>query len=264
MNAIPFAVGVGGKRVAIDLHKDHTILAGATRSGKTVTSYCLLAGVARDPLVAVVGVDPSALTLAPFEDAGQELVVTGTADLPAVEAVLAELVAIMDERIARLRRSGVDHLIPSPELPTIRVVLEEYAGLLAAVEAYDAAAKPADRLKPRIAGHVGRLLREGAKAQVLVFTIIQRPDAALIGGGDRAQYARRISHRLDNRDGVRMLNETADDDVIDHLIAAKSGVGLLNEAGEPLRFFRSVWLEYPTYIAEVQKHYRPKSLRIRK
>lgn len=66
-----FAVGADGSRVRVDFHRDHTILAGATRSGKSVTSYMLLRGAARDPSVCIVGTDVSALLLGPFEDTGQ-------------------------------------------------------------------------------------------------------------------------------------------------------------------------------------------------
>jgi hypothetical protein len=166
----------------------------------------------------------------------------------------------MDRRIALLRHVGVDVLAIEPTLPTILVVNEEFAGLLAALEVSDNVRKPADRLRPKVLAHLGRILREGAKVRVFAFTIIQRPDAAIIGGADRAQYARRITHRLDNGDGVRMLNEGAEHDTIDRLQLAKPGVGLLNEAGEPLRVFRSAYLTYPQYVADVRQHYRPRPI----
>ena len=260
MKPIPFGLDAEGRQVHADLHRAHTILAGATRSGKSSTSYVLLAGVARDRSAVVVGCDPSALLLAPFEDVGQEGLVTGTADLPAVVAVLDRVVRLMDGRIANLRRLGVDQLVPSPSLPTVLVVLEEYAGLLAACDAYDAAQKPGERLKPRVLSSVGRLLREGAKAQVLAFTVLQRPDAAVLGGAERAQYARRITHRLDNADGVRMLNETADGVTVERLMSAAPGVGLLNEAGQPHTFFRSALMGYAAYADQVRTHYRPTTI----
>lgn len=258
--SVPFAFDAHGNRLTADLHRYHTILAGATRSGKSATSYVLLAGASCDPSIAIVGCDPSSLLLAPFEDAGQSQIVTGTRDLPAMAASLEALVQVMDERIAILRALGVDKFAPSPQRPTVLVVMEEYAGTLAACETYDAAQKPADRIKPKVLGAVGRLLREGAKAQIFVFTIIQRPDASILGGADRAQYSRRITHRLDNADGVRMLNEDTDLDTTSRLMSARPGVGLLNEAGEPLRFFKSVLLEYPAFVGYVRSNYRPKAL----
>jgi hypothetical protein len=224
-----------------------------------------LAGVSRNQSIAVVGCDPSSVSLAPFADAttgGDPHIFLGTSDatLLALLEFLVYLLAIMDGRITQLRRAGLDKLRPSPGLPTILLVLEEYAGLLAACDAYDAIRKPGERIKPLILGHIGRILREGAKVQILVWAIIQRPDAAIIGGADRAQFSRRITHRLDNADGVRMLNEDADPDTIQRLMQAKPGIGLLNEAGEPLRFFRSVLIDYPTYAAYVRANYQPKPL----
>ncbi|MCL1898936.1 MAG: hypothetical protein FWG11_00185 [Promicromonosporaceae bacterium] len=208
---IPFAVGVDGSKIAIDPHWGHCITVGATRSGKSCTCYSLLAGVARDQSIAVVGCDPSSVLLGPFADAapdGNPHIFLGTSEatLLAFLEFLAYLLAVMDWRIAKLRRIGRDKLRPSPGLPTVLLVLEEYAGLLAAFDVYDATRKPADRLKPLVLGYIGRLLREGAKVQMLVWCILQRPDAAIIGGADRSQYSRRITHRLDNADGVRMLN----------------------------------------------------------
>jgi DNA segregation ATPase FtsK/SpoIIIE-like protein len=260
MAVVPFGIGTDGAKVYVDLSWASTILAGATRTGKSNTSYVLLGGASRDPATVVCGIDPSSLLLGPFSDAGQPDIVLGTANPAAVAETLERIVQVMDGRIAMLRRLGVDKLVASVEIPTVLVVLEEWAGTLRACKTHDATAKPADRLLPRVEAAVGRLLMEGSKCGVQAFCLIQRADAALLGGDIRAQYARRICHRLDNRDGMVMLLPDVEKDAVDRLMAAKPGVGLLAEAGEPPRWFRSVRIEYGDYLACVRSHYQPRQL----
>ena len=252
-----FAKNAYGEVVSFDAHQFHTIIVGATRSGKSSTAYMMLSAAARDSAVVVCGIDPSGLTLAPFEDNGQDLIATGSHEPARYAEILDNLVALLSARNQRLRLDRADKMTATPETPTVVVVLEEYSGILAACDTHDAGAKPAERLKPRVQGAVGRLLREGAKCQILVWALLQRPDANLIGGGDRAQYARRITHRLDNKDGVVMLNEAATDDQIGKVLTFPTGVGLLNEAGEQYRFFRSAYLPYSEYMQDIGYHYQP-------
>src|SRR5699024_12543066 len=73
------ARGWDGSPVRWRIPGTHTVVAGATRSGKSVFSYVVLSQLARLPFVQVVGVDPSGLLLAPFVDAGAEHLALGTA-----------------------------------------------------------------------------------------------------------------------------------------------------------------------------------------
>lgn len=172
----------------------------------------------------------------------------GTDDaLGAVETV-ERLVHVIDARIKVLLSHGYDK-VPSEWFtrhdPILLVVLEEYASTLEWMKGTDQALKPSERLLPRMTGAVGRLLREGAKAGIRVFTIVQRPEGAVIH--DRARYARRISHRTDNSESMKMLIEGAPPEVMERLKAAQPSVGLLYEAGAPLRFLRAYDLDYQHY-----------------
>jgi len=257
-------IGLGkmasGEIAGFDGHEAaHQIVIGQTRSGKSITNYFLLSQVAFDPLIAVIGLDASGLTLAPFADSGQDFVVTGSADVTHYAVVLENAVALMDYRTVSMRQLGVDNFVPSETAPTVLVLLEEYAGVLAACDAHDASVKPVERIKPRVLGAVGRLLREGAKTQILVWTVIQRPDAAVVGGADRAQYARRVTHRVDSAEAVKMLNESATDADMARVLSFAPGVGLLNEPGRPYRYFRSAYLTYADYVERVKARYIPKN-----
>jgi len=258
VNSGVFGLNEHNEYIAWAPHAHHTLVAGGTGSGKTSTTYAMLAGAASDHTVQIVGVDPSSLLLAPFQEkSGEGLVEVGTRYLGAAALLLERVVDLMDTRTERLSELQVDVWPLAKSHPRILVVLEEYGGLLAACESQDGLADKAQgRLKPRVVRAVGRLLREGRKSGILVFTIIQRPDAQVIGGSDRSQYSRRIAHRLDNSDGVRMLFEHAHSDLAVRLSEAMPGVGYLQEPGTKISQFRSFHVDYRTYLRLVSHRYR--------
>jgi len=57
-----------------------------------------------------------------------------------------------------------------------------------------------------------------------------------------------------------MLNESATDEQITKVLEFPAGVGLLNEAGEPYKFFRAAHLDYAEYVQRIQQHYTPRYL----
>lgn len=244
-HGVAFGVDRMGEPVEFDPCSAHTVLSGATRGGKSATAYSIFAQIADDPCVAVVGVDPSSILLTPFERAGGG-VVTGSSPAALDRAVemFQGVEKEMDERNRRLSLRGLDKVPAdwiSPRLPAIVLVLEEYAGTLSATNKDQRA---------EVVRIVGRVLREGAKSSIHACTVIQRPEAAVLH--DRAQYARRISHRLDNGDSVRMLFEKATPDEVARIMDLRPGEGIIHDAGSPYRVFKSRYLEYPAYVAHVR------------
>lgn len=244
-HGVAFGVDRMGEPVSYDPCSMHTILSGGTRGGKSATAYAILAQVADDPAIAVVGIDPSSILLTPFERAGGG-VVTGSSPAALNRAVeLAQGVEKeMDDRNRRLALRGLDK-VPSdwisPRLPAITLVLEEYGGTLSATS---------KEQRAEIVRIVGRVLREGAKSSIHALTIIQKPEAATVH--DRAQYSRRISHRLDNGDAVRMLFEKATPDEVARIMDLVPGEGIIHDAGSPYRIFKTRYLDYPQYVAHVR------------
>lgn len=235
-----------GVPALFDPQAHHTAVAGATRSGKSVTTYAILADLAALPWVQIVGIDPSSILLAPHAQGRESQFALGTSPAALGQAldVLHRLEGLMDARIAKLAALGIDK-VPTgwrdPRLPTVWLILEEYAGLLAA----------ADKTQTtEVVRVVGRLLREGAKAAIFVLTILQRPEAAVLH--DRAQYSRRIVHRLDNGDSVRMLLEAATPETVARHMDLAPGLSVVHEAGEPYRLVRSDYLDYGPYAAHVR------------
>lgn len=245
---IEFGVDENGSRVAFHPAKLHTVLAGRTRSGKSVTAYRILAECADVPWVRLVGCDPTGILLGPAAAGKPDDFALGTSPqaLEHAVAVLRNIENLMDVRIAKLMELGIDqipaHVYTDPRVGAMIVVLEEYAGLLAAAD------KKAGEEVRRI---VGRLLREGSKAAVHVMTILQRPEAAILH--DRAQYARAIVMAVENADSVKMLLPMSAPEEVERLVSSKAGRGFLMEAGEPLKYFRSDFVEYETYAAIVRE-----------
>lgn len=235
----------------------HTAVAGRTRSGKSVFAYVVLAVAALNEKVRVCGVDPSGILLGPHRVGDDPLVHLGTSDPDAAVAVVERLVKIMDARIQKLMEHGLD-AVPigsvRREFPVHLCVLEEYPGTLAWLEMTDQAKKPAERLAPRMKAAVGRLLREGAKARVLVMTIAQRAEAATLH--DRMQYARKVVFAQDNADSVRMLLDV-EPEVVSRILNLGPGQGITHEAGSEPRFFRSDFVDYETYRGVVMNASQP-------
>ncbi|MFU0804765.1 MAG: hypothetical protein ACFWTS_04585 [Pseudoclavibacter caeni] len=253
---VPDSTGVlaDGRPLAFDWTDPvHTIISGRTGSGKSAGLYGVLLRAAADPRVQVWGVDPGEVTLNPFAAAHPDRFVLGTASGEAVVALLTRLVEIMTDRLARLRRLGVDKVpsqLYSPEIPTILVVLEEWGGTFTAYER---------KVTQQIAALVGRLLREARKTGISVATVLQRPEAALLP--DRAQYGRVLDYALDNADSVRMTMPTASPADIEWLtskIPAGQGLLLDPNLGGPHRF-RSAWLPYEAYTAGVRQLLRQRA-----
>ncbi|MFV0433359.1 MAG: hypothetical protein ACK5LO_05200 [Leucobacter sp.] len=239
-----FGVDEHGQKAMYHPAKLHTVLAGRTRSGKSVTAYKILADAARVPWVRIVGCDPTGILLGPASAGKEEDFALGTspAALAHAEAVLQNVEKLMDSRIDRLMALGVDqvpeHVYTDPRVGAVILVMEEYAGLLAAADK-----KKSEEIR-RI---VGRVLREGSKAAIHLMTILQRPEAAVLH--DRAQYARAVVMAVENGDSVRMLLPMATPEETEKLVSAAPGRGFLMEAGSPLRFFRSDYCTYEQYAA---------------
>jgi len=254
MHAPTVGVDVNGRDFAWDhFAAMHSCLAGATRSGKSVLAYAVLAAAARDPRIRVVGVDPSGLLLAPHRRGGDDsLVHLGTADPESACQVVERLVRLMDERIRLLLERGLDSVpreVHRSSFALFVITFEELPAIMSWLASVDQSRKVGERYKPRMELAMGRLLRESAKAGMRVFTIIQRAEAATLP--ERSQYARRVSMRVDNRASVELLMEVATSEDVDRIMGFRPGQGVVHEAGEPLRYFRADFLEYGDYRTSV-------------
>ncbi len=85
----------------------------------------------------VAGVDPSGITLRPFDGTRHERwQACGLASLDAIEKTLTDLVAEVDHRLEAMPR-GLDILPIGPNAPLVLAVLEEGPATLRALDAAD-------------------------------------------------------------------------------------------------------------------------------
>jgi len=244
-----------GGDLSLNLFEHHTAVQGQNRSGKSAFVYGLLANCAANPLLLVVGCDPSSLTLAPFRDAPHpEWRGLGTMDMATHSKALVLIVAEMDRRLSLLlamRRDKLNSTDLSPSLPHVLVVLEEFAGLVISATASDRqlGAKPNERVSASIEASVTRLLQEGAKVSITVLTVLQRAEASVLVA--RSQYARRISFRVDNVDSLHMLHPALDPGIAQEVRSFVPGMALIDQPGCPIDIFRSDLTSYTDYADSV-------------
>lgn len=238
----------GGVDVTID--PAHSLFTGQTRSGKSVQVYGALAQLPRAG-VQVCGIGPTGILFNALGDqlGGDTLRVLTLADPERVEHVMRELVAEMDRRIRDLLARRLDKLTDfSAELPLLVVLMEEYPGTLAALQAIDGAAgaRPADRLETKVREAVQRLALEGAKVGVWLWLVSQRADASLLTGVLRSQLTQRFSFRQDP-DGLGMLHETITPEQIDRAQSFPVGRAYAEIAGDPVPIeYQADYIDYNT------------------
>lgn len=247
----PWAVDENGLPVVWEpTDVGHVVISGITRTGKSKGSQSLIVGTLL-PWVQYTGVDPSAGLLKPlkfFSERPQDFVLGSDPDwVDSAVALLERCVEVMRERISSLGWAEKINDF-STETPVIVVILEEYANFLTALEGHG---KDGKKLKARVVSLVGTLLREGAKVGVVVFTILQRAEAAVLH--DRSQYSVRISYRQDNRDSIAMLFDQPEPDEISRIVALSPGRGVLSDNGQALRWFQTPNPAYADYVRTVEE-----------
>jgi S-DNA-T family DNA segregation ATPase FtsK/SpoIIIE len=233
------------------------VIQGATRSGKSVFCYSLLAQLARRRDVLIAGSDPSGILLGrPYVGTVHRAwQVTGSGNVAEHLQLLRRLVAEMDRRITELP-DRADKLPASVENPLMVVVLEEFAGLLrlaSTLPTPKGEAKITDQLRALF----GRLVSEGHKVGFRLVVITQRADATIIGGFERGQLGLRVSFRVTDPEALVMLHPEGRDYFRQHT-QAPPGVALFEAPGTQLTRVRGPRLagdelsDYARYWDEIQ------------
>lgn len=238
-----------GQDVLCDVEElGHAIIAGRTGSGKTTLVYGLLSSLAersrnqRDVIVA--GIDPSGLTLRPFEGTiHAEYQCVGLANPARAETVLNLLVEEMDRRVIALPLH-LDMVETSSGVPRIVVILEELPALYRALSVDPKAEK-------RVRALVARLLSESRKAAYTVVIVAQRPEAGIVGSDSRAQAITRVQFSADNAEAVRLLFNVSSDAAERHANAG-TGIALVSVPGVPLGRVRAPYITYRDYVSAVR------------
>ena len=234
-NSVLIAQAETGQGIWMDWRAaPNAVIQGATRSGKSVWCYSLLAQLARRTDVLITGCDPSGILLGrPYVDTVHHgWQATGSGNVAEHVELLRRLVGEMDRRITELP-DRVDKLTSFDEsTPLMVVVLEEFAGLLRL-----ASTLPTPRGEPKLGDQLralfGRLVSEGHKVGLRLLVISQRADATIIGGFERGQLGMRVSFRVTDPEALVMLHPQGWDHFRQHT-QDPPGVALFEAPGTPL------------------------------
>lgn len=258
MKSLEISLGVDefGRPVRIDLAADasHLIIQGQTRSGKSQLAYNLLAQAAMVPEIRLVGIDPTALLLAPVAQRGEDLIALGADDWQGAIDVLRAVKTESDRRVATLVPARMDKIIEfTGQAPLWLVVIEEYPAVLEGAQDEDLehGRKPGDRLEPRIRRLLRQIVAQSAKAGIRVMLLAQRAEASIIDGASRSNIGTRISLRVDNPDSVRMLHPSADADLCKRVEGFAPGVALIDRPGQRRVVARGPLTTYRDYFDAV-------------
>lgn len=222
----------------------HLAVQGSNGAGKTGQAYSLLAQLHRaGPLVDLCGIDPTGLLLGPWGAHPRGWRVNGTADAAErYPAVLAELVADMDDRIAHHLPPRCDRMPLTPATPLRVVVLEELPGI-SRLTGYKTSGAASDTQK-----HIARLASEGRKAGFRLLVIGQRLGSDVLATDVRDQLLTRFTFGCRDLATLRMLSPDATPEDLAPLAESPAGVALADLPGQPMTRIRAPWVgDYGTY-----------------
>ena len=187
----PVDVGLheDGTVVLVNALRRHMLIGGTTGAGKSVLVNGLLARFAEMEDVEPWGIDmKGGMELQPWRANLARLATTPDQ----ATALLADAVALLDDRAAQLAARGLRVHDPTPGEPAIEIVIDEYAEL------------PAEALV-----HADSIARRGRAPAISLIVATQRPSQAAMGGNAvRSQMDVRICLRVrERRDADLILGQ---------------------------------------------------------
>jgi S-DNA-T family DNA segregation ATPase FtsK/SpoIIIE len=171
------------------LLRRHALFGGATGSGKSGGLNVLMANLTACADVIIWAVDlKRGMELGPWVACIDRLATT-----PAeARALLADAVAILEARAAHLAASGRRVWEPSPEMPALLIIVDEYAELIESA--------------PEATGDADSIARRGRALAVTLIAATQRPTQKAMGQGAlRSQMDVRICFRVRERRDVDLI-----------------------------------------------------------
>jgi hypothetical protein len=171
------------------LLRRHALMGGVSGSGKSGGLNVLMGNLSACADVVIWAVDlKRGMELAPWASCIDRLATTPTE----ARALLADAVAVLEARAALLAAAGQRVWEPSPDLPALIIIVDEYAEL-----ADDA---------PDAAGDADSIARRGRAVAVTLVAATQRPTQKAMGHGAlRSQMDVRICFRVRERKDVDLV-----------------------------------------------------------
>jgi DNA segregation ATPase FtsK/SpoIIIE, S-DNA-T family len=232
---ILIGVSEDGERVHLNLAGGaHGLLAGVTRSGKSITVNTLLAAASLMRHVRLIVIDPNFAAAGPWQKTAYE-VCTSTDPEDAAD-VLRELRVEMSARMntfADLRTDRITRF--DEETPLIVLVIDEASNYT----------KHADKRKAEaFSAELLAIASQGAKFGIRLWLISQKPDSTVLSTAIRTNLSDRICHRVDTVEDF--LHAFPDGRALDLTAADRSmpqgvSVAQLGTMRAPVRM-RSVYL----------------------
>lgn len=212
----------------------HGLIAGVTRSGKSITVNTLLASASLMRDVHLVVIDPNLAAAAPWWRTAHQ-VCSATHPDEASE-VLARVRAEMRRREALFWSARTDRItVFSAELPLLLVVIDEVANYT----------RHSDRkARERFEAELLAIASQGAKFGIRLWLITQKPSADVLSTAMRTNLSARICHRVDTvEDFLHLFPDGRDLEVTaaDRELPAGVAVAAIGTMRTPARM-RSVYL----------------------
>ena len=185
---VPLGLGSGGEAVFADLARmPHTLIAGATGSGKSVCMNAIITGLlmCRTPAqVRLVMIDPKRVELTPYAGV-PHLYTPVVVEADRAVATLKALIIEMMGRFKVLEKAGVKNIVSFNErsgekMPYLVIMVDELADLMLQ------AANDVERLLVRLA-------QLGRATGVHLVVATQRPSVDVVTGLIKANFPSRIS-----------------------------------------------------------------------
>ena len=167
----------------------HALLAGTTGSGKSGGLNALLANLTACPDVVIWAIDlKRGMELRPWQSCIGRLATTPEQ----ATALLRDAVAIMEARAEFLAAHGRRTWEPTPEMPALVIIIDEYAELA--------------EQAPEAMAHTDSLARIGRAVAVTMVAATQRPTQKAMGqGAVRSQMDLRICFRVREQRDVDLI-----------------------------------------------------------
>ena len=185
---VPMGIGSGGEPIMADFATmPHTLVAGATGSGKSVCMNTIVAGLllSRTPMeVRMVMIDPKRVELTPYQGI-PHLYSPVVVDPEKAVTVLKALTKEMMERFATLEAAGVKNISSynqraSMKMPYLLILVDELADLMLT------ASNDVEQLLVRLA-------QLGRATGVHLVVATQRPSVDVVTGLIKANFPSRVS-----------------------------------------------------------------------
>ncbi|WP_280247346.1 FtsK/SpoIIIE domain-containing protein [Nocardia abscessus] len=224
LEAVPVGVTEDFDTWRVRVLYGHTLVAGATGSGKGSVLWSIIAALGpaiKAGLVDLYLADPKGG--AEFGKGENRLFVRFATDNTTILAMLDEAVELMRERLARMRAAGLRKIVPSTDEPLILIIIDEAASL----SSY--ATREEQQEFRRL---TGLLLSQGRAAAVSVIAALQDPSKETMP--NRQLFPVRIGLRLDEPTQNAMVHGQGARDRgarCDEISDQTPGVGYVGEDG---------------------------------